>query len=88
MLRFIIRRTIFGLIVMLLVTVLVFGIFFISGSQHDVAARLAGRNANEKTIALITQRLHLDKPLYVQYWDFLKRLVWHHDLGQSYFHGQ
>src|SRR5213079_1916654 len=32
--------------------------------------------------------LGLDKPVYVQYWKFLTRLVVHHDLGKSYFNRQ
>jgi peptide/nickel transport system permease protein len=30
----------------------------------------------------------LDKPVYIQYWKFLTRLVVHHDLGKSYFNRQ
>ena len=88
MVRFLIRRIGLGLIVMWMVTVLVFGIFFIGGNQKDVAQRLAGRNATQQTIDNVTHRLHLNRPLVVQYWEFLKRLVWHHNLGYSYYHGE
>jgi peptide/nickel transport system permease protein len=88
MLRFLIRRIALGLLVMLLVTMLVFGIFFVGGNQQSVAARLAGRNATQQTVDLIKHRLHLNQPIYVQYWDFLKQLVWHHNLGYSYYHSQ
>lgn len=88
MIRFLIRRVALGALVMLLVTILVFGIFFVGGNQQTVAARLAGKNATQQTVNLIKQRLHLDKPVYVQYWDFLKQLVWHHNLGYSYYHEQ
>ncbi|HET6915781.1 MAG TPA: ABC transporter permease [Acidimicrobiales bacterium] len=88
MLRFLIRRIALGILVMWMVTVLVFGIFFIGGNGGEVARRLAGRNATLLTLANITHRLHLDKPLVVQYWEFIKQLVWHHNLGYSYYHGQ
>lgn len=88
MLRFLIRRIALGILVMWMVTVLVFGIFFIGGNGSEVARRLAGRNASLQTLVNITHRLHLDKPLVVQYWEFLKQLVWHHNLGYSYYHGQ
>ncbi len=88
MLRFLIRRIALGILVLILVTMLVFGIFFAGGSQQTVAARLAGRNATQQTINMVKQRLHLDQPLYSQYWSFLKQLVWHHNLGYSYYHSQ
>jgi peptide/nickel transport system permease protein len=88
MIRFLIRRTLLGLLVMWMVTVLVFGIFFAGSGADGVAHRLAGRNANQQTIDTIKKSLNLDKPIVVQYWDFLKRLVWHHNLGYSYYHQQ
>lgn len=88
MLRFLVRRIILGIIVMIMVTVLVFAIFFTGSGPQDVASHLAGKNANQQTINLIIKRLHLKDPLAVQYWDFIKRLVWHHNLGYSYYHSQ
>jgi peptide/nickel transport system permease protein len=88
MARFLIRRIALGILVMWMVTVLVFGIFFLGGTGQQVARRLAGRNASPQTLESITKRLHLNQPIVVQYWDFLKQLVWHHNLGYSYYHGQ
>jgi peptide/nickel transport system permease protein len=88
MFRFLIRRVALGIFVMWLVTILVFGIFFVGPGPDDVARRIAGKNATPQTVELIKVRLHLNKPIVVQYWDFLKQLVWHHDLGYSYYHGQ
>ncbi len=88
MIRFLIRRIILGLGVMLLVTILVFGIFFVGGNQQTVASRLAGRNATQQTINLIKARLHLNESIWGQYWHFITQLVWHHDLGYSYYHEQ
>jgi peptide/nickel transport system permease protein len=88
MTRFLIRRIALGILVLLLVTMLVFGIFFVGGNQQTVAARLAGKNATQQTVDMIKHRLHLNQPIYVQYWDFLKQLVWHRNLGYSYYHSQ
>jgi peptide/nickel transport system permease protein len=88
MARFLVRRIGLGIIVMIMVTLLVFAIFFTGSGPQDVASHLAGRNANQQTINLIIKRLHLRDSLPVQYWDFIKRLVWHHNLGYSYFHSQ
>ncbi|MBO0728884.1 MAG: ABC transporter permease [Acidimicrobiaceae bacterium] len=88
MARFLIRRVALGIVVMWMVTVLVFAIFFLGSGASDVARRIAGKNATPQTINLIRHRLHLDQPAIVQYWDFLKQLVWHHNLGYSYYHQQ
>jgi peptide/nickel transport system permease protein len=88
MTRFLIRRIGLGILVMWMVTVLVFGIFFVGGNSESVARRLAPRNASPELIQSVARRLHLNKPLVVQYWDFLKRLVWHHNLGYSFYHGE
>jgi peptide/nickel transport system permease protein len=85
MLRFLIRRLALGIGVMLMVTMLVFAIFFVGSNAQTVAYRLAGKNATKQTVDLIVKRLHLHDSIPVQYWEFLKRLVWHHDLGYSYY---
>ncbi len=88
MVRFLIRRIALGILVMWMVTVLVFGIFFVGPGPDSVARRIAGKNATPQTLELIRVRLHLNQPIVVQYWDFLKQLVWHHNLGYSYYHQQ
>jgi peptide/nickel transport system permease protein len=88
MARFLIRRIALGILVMWMVTVLVFGIFFLGPGPDSVARRIAGKNATPQTLELIRVRLHLNKPIVVQYWYFIKQLVWHHNLGYSYYHQQ
>ena len=88
MLRFLIRRIALGVVVMWMVTVLVFCIFFLGGNANGVARRIAGKNATPDTVKLILDRLKLNQPLWYQYWHFVSRLTWHHDLGESYYHGQ
>ena len=43
-----------------------------------------GRSATPELIAQIRHQLGLDRPLYDQYWIYLKGLVLHFDLGYSY----
>jgi peptide/nickel transport system permease protein len=87
MLRFLVRRVVLGVLVLLMVLALVFGIFFVGNSPTGIAYSMAGKNANAHTVALIIRRLHLKEPVPVQFWDFLKQVVWHHNLGFSYFNG-
>jgi peptide/nickel transport system permease protein len=85
--RFLIRRTFQGLLVLWLMTLTVFGIFFVGPGPKFVARVLAGRQATPQTVALIAHRLHLDQPWYVQYWHFLTGLV-HGNLGYDYYNNQ
>jgi ABC-type dipeptide/oligopeptide/nickel transport system permease component len=59
MARFLARRTLQGLIVIWLVTVIVFLIFYVGPGSADVARALAGSTASPETGALISHRLLL-----------------------------
>ena len=83
MLRYVLRRVVWGAVMLVVVSALTFVIFTILPSA-DPAALRAGRQATPELIAQIRQNLGLDKPVYVQYWRFLKGLVLHFDLGYSY----
>ena len=88
MTRFLIRRVLLGVFVLLCVYVIVFCMFFVGSGPQDVAQRLAGKTANPQTIALIKKRLLLNRPLLIQFQHFMDRLLFHGDLGHSYYHGQ
>ena len=83
MLRYVVRRIVWGAFLLVVVTALTFVIFTVFPSA-DPAALRAGRQATPELIAQIRHSLGLDKPLYTQYWLFLKNLVLHFDLGYSY----
>jgi peptide/nickel transport system permease protein len=84
---FLVRRIALGLVVLWLVTVVVFLIFFVGPGAADVARALAGRTASPQTVALISHRLLLDRPWYVQYWHFLTQLL-HGNLGYDYYNDE
>jgi peptide/nickel transport system permease protein len=81
MTAFLLRRVLFGLLVLWLISVATFVLFFIA--PHDPARAIAGRLATPETVALVRHRLGLDQPVLVQYWHFLTRLL-HGDLGYSF----
>jgi len=82
MIRFLVRRLLFGVLVLWLISVATFLLFFVA--PHDPARVIAGRLATPETVALVRHRLGLDQPVLVQYWDFLVRLL-HGDLGYSFY---
>jgi peptide/nickel transport system permease protein len=83
MTRFVVRRTLLGLLVLWLITLMVFAIFFVA--PNDVARTLAGRQATPQTIALVNQRLGLDRPAWLQYVHFVWNAL-HGNLGYDYYH--
>ena len=83
MIRFLVRRALRGLLVIWLITLVLFGMFFVAPS--NVAQTLGGRQATPETIALIKHRLGLDLPVWKQYLDFLGNAV-RGNLGYDYYH--
>jgi peptide/nickel transport system permease protein len=82
-LRFLIRRTALGALVLWLISMIIFALFFIAPS--NVARTLAGRQATPATVELIQHRLGLDLPIWRQYLGFIGRAL-HGDLGYDYYH--
>ncbi|WP_413810692.1 ABC transporter permease [Streptomyces sp. OE57] len=65
---------------LLLVSAITFVLqLFIPG---DAARSIGGLNASPEAVAALRHRLHLDDPVWVQYWDWLKGAA-HGDLGRS-----
>lgn len=86
MAAFILRRALWGVLLLALVSALTFVIFYVLPSA-DPAQLRAGRGASPETLAQIRDSLGLDEPLPAQYWTFLTGAVLHADLGYSYFSG-
>ena len=76
---FIARRLASMLFVMFSISVLVFLIFFATPGV-DPAARIAGRNADQETLAAVRKDFGLDKPMPVQYGLMMKKLFISRDL--------
>jgi len=81
--RYIARRVLWGVVLLFVVSALTFVIFYTFPSA-DPAALRAGRQATPALIEQIRHSLGLDKPIYDQFWIYLKGLVLHFDLGYSY----
>ena len=82
MVSFLLRRIVLGVGVLWAITTVVFVMFFVAPTH--VAQLIAGRQATPQTVALVSQRLGLDRPILTQYLDYLWRLL-HGDLGYSYY---
>jgi peptide/nickel transport system permease protein len=83
MLTFIVRRLLWMVVLLLIISFLTFLIFYTLPSA-DPALLRAGRNPSPELVASIRKTLGLDQPFYVQYGKYLQRLVLHFDFGYSY----
>jgi peptide/nickel transport system permease protein len=85
--RFLIRRIIQAVGVLIAASIAVFLLFFAGGQADQVARRFAGRLGNAQRIAQIKTELHLNQPLYEQYghwiWNALQG-----NLGYDYYKGE
>src|SRR2546423_148831 len=86
MVQYIIRRVLWGVVLVLAVIAITFLLFYLLPNVNPAVLR-AGRNSNPKIIAEIAHDLGTDKPIYTQFWHYLDRLVFHLDLGFSYYSG-
>ncbi len=79
MLTFIVRRSLWTVLVMFVITVVVFVIFFKTPGV-DPARAIAGRNSSPQILAEIRAQFGLNRPLPVQYAVMMKKLFVSRDL--------
>lgn len=78
--RYLVNRLAAALVTLLGVSILIFGIArLVPGDPARIAL---GPQASREAVAALSESLHLDEPLFVQYWEFLKGVV-DGDLGVS-----
>ncbi len=76
---YIARRLLYVLFVVLVITLLTFLIFYIL-PPTDPAVAFAGKQPTPETIAQVREQFGLDKPIYQQYFQFVRNIV----LGDEY----
>jgi len=87
MLRYIIRRILWGILLLILVSALTFVVFNIFPAANPAVLR-AGRNASPAIIQHITVELGLNHSVIVQFWDYMKGIFLHFNFGYSYYSQQ
>src|SRR5919109_688503 len=83
MVRYIIRRLLWVIVLLFLVSAITFLIFYTFPSA-DPAQLRAGRQPNPELVEQIRHNLGLDQPVYEQYYHYMKQLILHFDFGFSY----
>lgn len=82
--RYIIRRVLWGLLLLIVVAALTFLLFNVIPTA-DPAKLRAGRLQNPKIIAAIRHDLGLDKSVFSQFWLYIKGIFLHGNFGYSYY---
>lgn len=86
MATYIVRRVLWGIVLILLVSALTF-VFFNVFPSADPAQLRAGRNASPAIIHYIRHELGLDKSVPVQFVTYMKNIFLHFDFGYSFYTG-
>ena len=84
MIRYIIRRLLWGIVLLVAVIMITFIVFFLLPSVNPAVLR-AGRTPSQAVIKEIANDLGTNKPIYTQFWLYMERLVFHFNLGYSYY---
>jgi peptide/nickel transport system permease protein len=84
MIRYIVRRLLIGVLLLVIVCALTFVLFRVLPTANPAVLR-AGRDPQPKLIKEIEVVLGLNKSLPVQFWDYLKEFFFHFNLGYSYY---
>ena len=85
MLRFILRRLFSGVVLLFVITTIAYVLLYLGGG--DIARRILGTSATQANVQAKAASLGLDRPLIVQYIDWLGNAL-HGDFGDSWFTGQ
>jgi peptide/nickel transport system permease protein len=83
--QFLIRRTFWAFFLFVVATMITYVIFFVVPANP--AALAAGKATKPEIVAHIKHALHLDLPIYQQYWLFVWNLVRHGSFGYSFVNG-
>lgn len=87
MARYVVRRVLWGVLLLIVVSALTFVLFRILPTAEPARLR-AGHDASPKVIAELRADLGLNKPLITQFWLYMRGLFLHGDLGYSYYSGE
>lgn len=82
MLKYILKRILYLIPVLIGVSLIVFGLLYIS--PGDPARNILGQNASEEAVAELREEMGLNDPFLVQYGTYIKKIVLEGNLGDSY----
>ncbi|HTA12522.1 MAG TPA: ABC transporter permease [Solirubrobacteraceae bacterium] len=84
MIRYIIRRLLWGVLLLVIVAALTFVLFRVLPTANPALLR-AGRDPQPGLVKEIERLLGLNKSLPVQFWEYMKEIFLHFQFGYSYY---
>ncbi|MBA0051403.1 ABC transporter permease [Streptomyces sp. AJS327] len=81
MLRFLLRRTAGALVILLVISAVTFFLFY--AVPRDPATLACGKNCTPAELEIIRKNMGIDKPLLVQYWEFMSGIVAGRDFAEG-----
>jgi peptide/nickel transport system permease protein len=85
--RFVLRRLLWALFLFVAATLVTYLIFFVIPGDPALIAAGSGAAATPQFLAHVRHELHLDLPIYQQYWLVVWNMVRHGSLGYSFRNG-
>lgn len=82
MYKYILRRLFLLIPIVLIVSFIVFSLLYIT--PGDPAKIILGEKATEESVAQLRSEMGLDKPFFVQFFTYVKNIVFKFDIGKSY----
>jgi peptide/nickel transport system permease protein len=82
-LRYLIRRFLWAIVLFFAVTIVTYVLFFIIPANP--ARSICGQSCTDVQVTRVAHHFGLDRPIYVQYGRFLDKLIVHQSLGYSYY---
>ena len=86
LLKYAIKRILTIVPLLFFITLVVF--IMLSFAPGDPAVLMLGPEATVEKVEQLREELGLNNPWYIQYWDFLKQVIFKGDLGRSYQSGR
>jgi len=83
--RFLVRRLLSGAVLIVVISALAFSLLY--ANSENIARRILGQNASAELVQRRTIELGLDRPLWLQYGDWLSHAV-QGQFGRSWFSGE
>lgn len=80
--KYILKKIGLGIVLIFCVSFLVFGMLYMM--PGDPVTIMAGQLAKAENLESLRHELGMDRPFLIQYFDWLKNVVLHHDFGLSY----
>lgn len=82
--RYLVRRLFWAIFLFFVATLATYLIFFVLPGDPALIAAGSGATATPQLLAHVRRELHLDLPIYQQYWLFVRNLIRHGSLGYSF----